>query len=119
MLYRSVFELLRELQAEPTLADTHRKLTRSLRPELLCLDDFGMKRIPPEGVERLLRIFVLQGPNVFDLQQNLYGLPMSKIQININQDPINQCFQEFFAQRRASHSEYHSVAEENHHYSAH
>jgi len=63
VLYCSVFELVRELQADPTPADARRTLARYLKPDLLCLDDFGMKSFPPKGAEALLEIIVRRHRN--------------------------------------------------------
>jgi DNA replication protein DnaC len=63
VLYSSVFELVRELQADPTPAEAQRTLNRYLKPDLLCLDDFGMKSFPPKGAEALLEIIVRRHRN--------------------------------------------------------
>ncbi len=63
VLYASVFELVRELQADPTPAEARRTLARYLKPDLLCLDDFGMKSFPPKGAEALLEIIVRRHRN--------------------------------------------------------
>jgi len=63
VLYSSVFELVRDLQADPTPAEAQRTLTRYLKPDLLCLDDFGMKSFPPKGAEALLEIIVRRHRN--------------------------------------------------------
>src|SRR6266705_1579065 len=57
-LYCSVFDLVRDLQADESPAQAKRTLNRFLKPDLLCLDDFGMKDIRPgcqsgDGVERI------------------------------------------------------------------
>ena len=44
VLYCSIFDLVRELQADQSPVDAQRTLTRYLKPDLLCIDDFGMKR---------------------------------------------------------------------------
>lgn len=54
---------MRELQADPTPADARRTLARYLKPDLLCLDDFGMKSFPPKGAEALLEIIVRRHRN--------------------------------------------------------
>jgi len=63
VLYCSVFELVRKLQAAPTPADARRTLVRYLKPDLLCLDAFGMKSFPPKGAEALLEIIVRRHRN--------------------------------------------------------
>jgi len=63
VLYCSVFELVRELQSYPTSADAQRRLARYLKPDLLCLDDSGMKSFPPKGAEAFLEIIVRRHRN--------------------------------------------------------
>lgn len=58
VLYISVFDLVRELQAEPSPQVAQRTLTKYLKPDLLCIDDFGMKHFPPKSAEWLLEIVV-------------------------------------------------------------
>ncbi len=62
VLYCSVFEV-RELQAYPTPADAQRGLARYLKPDLLCLDDSGMKSFPPKRAEAFLEIIVRRHRN--------------------------------------------------------
>jgi DNA replication protein DnaC len=49
VLYCSVFDLVRELQADQSPAEAQRTLTRYLKPDLLCIDDFGMKHFPQKA----------------------------------------------------------------------
>jgi DNA replication protein DnaC len=63
VLYCSVFDLVRELQAERTSAEAERILHRFLRPDLLAIDDFGMKHFPPKSAETLLEIIVRRHQN--------------------------------------------------------
>jgi DNA replication protein DnaC len=63
VLYCSVFELVRELQSYPTSADAQRRLARYLKPDLLCLDDSGMKSFPPKRAEAFLEIIVRRHRN--------------------------------------------------------
>lgn len=58
VLYCSIFDLVRELQAEQSPAQLDRTLTRYLKPELLLIDDMGMKILPPKSGEILLEIIV-------------------------------------------------------------
>lgn len=58
VLCYSVFDLVRDLQAEQTAAQAQRTLQRFLKPDLLAIDDFGMKHFPPKGAEILLEIIV-------------------------------------------------------------
>ena len=57
--YRSIFELVRDLNA--TNGDANKQeqtLNRYLRPDLLIIDDMGMKALPRHGAELLLEIIV-------------------------------------------------------------
>jgi DNA replication protein DnaC len=56
VLYCSVFDLVRELQAEASPAELNRCLARYLKPDLLIIDDMGLKTLPPKAGEILLEI---------------------------------------------------------------
>src|SRR5262245_32381363 len=57
VLYRSVFDLVRELSAEASKdGDSNRVLTRYLQPDLLIIDDMGLKILPPRSGGTLLEI---------------------------------------------------------------
>lgn len=63
VLYCSVFDLVREMQADQTPTEAQRTLTRYLKPDLLCIDDFGMKHFPPKSAETLLELIVRRHQN--------------------------------------------------------
>jgi DNA replication protein DnaC len=63
VLYCSVFDLVRELQADQSPAQAQQTLTRYLKPDLLCIDDFGMKHFPPRSAESLLELIVRRHQN--------------------------------------------------------
>jgi DNA replication protein DnaC len=63
VLYCSVFDLVRDLQAEESAAEARRTLRRFLKPDLLAIDDFGMKHFPPKSAETLLEIIVRRHQN--------------------------------------------------------
>jgi len=64
VLYRSVFDLVRELSAEASKdGDSHRVLTRYLKPDLLIIDDMGLKILPPRSGETLLEIIMRRYEN--------------------------------------------------------
>lgn len=63
VLYSSVFDLVRELQTDQSPAEAQRTLTRYLKPDLLCIDDFGMKYFPPKSAETLLELIVRRHQN--------------------------------------------------------
>ena len=62
-LYCSVFDLVRDLQADESPAQAKRTLNRFLMPDLLCIDDFGMKHFPAKSAESLLEIIVRRHQN--------------------------------------------------------
>jgi DNA replication protein DnaC len=63
VLYCSVLDLVRELQADQSPAEAQRTLMRYLKPDLLCIDDFGMKHFPPKSAESLLELIVRRHQN--------------------------------------------------------
>jgi len=63
VLYCSVFDLVREMQADLSPTEAQRTLTRYLKPDLLCIDDFGMKYFPPKSAESLLELIVRRHQN--------------------------------------------------------
>jgi len=63
VLYCSVFDLVREMQSDQSPGEAHRTLTRYLKPDLLCIDDFGMKHFPPKSAESLLELIVRRHQN--------------------------------------------------------
>lgn len=63
VLYCSVFDLVRDLQADHSPAEAQRTLNRFLKPDLLCIDDFGMKHFPAKRAESLLEIIVRRHQN--------------------------------------------------------
>ena len=63
VLYCSVFDLVRELQADQSPAEAQHTLMRYLKPDLLCIDDFGMKHFPPKSAESLLELIVRRHQN--------------------------------------------------------
>ena len=64
VLYRSVFDLARDFMHEETLGDESNKmLTRYLKPDLLIIDDMGMKQLPRRSGEYLLEIIMRRHEN--------------------------------------------------------
>jgi DNA replication protein DnaC len=61
--YCSVFDLVRDLQADGSPAQAQRTLNRFLKPDLLAIDDFGMKHFPTKSAECLLEIIVRRHQN--------------------------------------------------------
>jgi len=56
VLYSSIFDLVRELQADQSPAQMDRTLKRFLKPDLLIVDDMGLKVLPSKSGEVLLEI---------------------------------------------------------------
>ncbi len=56
VLYRSIFDVVREFQKAEALAGEDRNLTRYLKPELLIIDDMGMKQLPKKSGEFLFEV---------------------------------------------------------------
>ena len=58
VIYTSIFDLVRELQAEVSPAELDRKLTGYLKPDLLIIDDMGLKVLPPKAGELLMEVIM-------------------------------------------------------------
>jgi DNA replication protein DnaC len=63
VLYRSIFDLVRELQAEASPSELERRLARYLKAELLIIDDMGLKTLPAKAGEILLEIILRRYEN--------------------------------------------------------
>jgi len=63
VLYQSIFELVRQLQAEISPAELNRCLARYLKADLLIIDDMGLKTLPSKAGEILLEIVVRRYEN--------------------------------------------------------
>jgi DNA replication protein DnaC len=55
--YISIFDLVRELMDEEAIADG-RLLGKYLKPDLLIIDDMGLKQLPPRAGEHLFEIIM-------------------------------------------------------------
>jgi DNA replication protein DnaC len=58
VLYGSIFDIIRELQADQSPADLARTLARYLKPDLLVVDDMGLRTLPAKSGEILLEIIM-------------------------------------------------------------
>jgi DNA replication protein DnaC len=56
VLYRSIFDLVRDFLHDEAFAGYDKVLTRYLKPDLLVIDDFGMKQLPKRSGEYLFEI---------------------------------------------------------------
>jgi DNA replication protein DnaC len=63
VLYRSIFDLVRELLTQETLSAEARVLNKYLKPDLLIIDDMGLKILPPKSGEILLEIIMRRYEN--------------------------------------------------------
>ena len=58
VLYRSVFDVVGDLMAAETFQDQQKTLRRYLRPDVLAIDDMGLKNLPRHGGELLFEIIM-------------------------------------------------------------
>jgi DNA replication protein DnaC len=58
VLYRSIFDLVRDFLHDEAFAGYHKVLSRYLKPDLLIVDDFGMKQLPKRSGEYLFEIIM-------------------------------------------------------------
>lgn len=63
VLYRSIFDLVADLQAEQSPAQWSRNLARHLKPDLLIIDDMGLKVLPAKAGETLFEIIMRRYEN--------------------------------------------------------
>src|SRR6266446_10401559 len=63
VLYRSIFDLVRELLTQETLAGEARLLNKYLKPDLPIIDDMGLKILPSKSGEILLEIIMRRYEN--------------------------------------------------------
>jgi len=63
VLYRSVFDAVRELMAEGMNEDQDRTMRKYLKPDLLIIDDMGMKHLPPRAGEYLFEVIMRRYEN--------------------------------------------------------
>lgn len=58
VLYRSIFDVVRDFLHEEAVPGTDKVLSRYLKPDLLVIDDMGMKQLPRRGGEYLFEIIM-------------------------------------------------------------
>jgi DNA replication protein DnaC len=56
VLYRSIFDVVRDFLHDEAMDGHERIMSRYLKPELLIIDDFGMKQLPKRSGEYLFEI---------------------------------------------------------------
>lgn len=63
VLYRSIFDLVRDFLRDETLAGEDRILAKYLKPDLLIIDDMGLKALPKRSGEYLFEIIMRRYEN--------------------------------------------------------
>lgn len=63
VLYRSVFDVIRELQSDEALRGEDRVMNRYLKPNLLIVDDMGLKVLPRQAGEHLFELIMRRYEN--------------------------------------------------------
>ena len=58
MLYRSIFDVVRDFLHDEALGGEDKVLARYLKPDLLIIDDMGMKQLPKRSGEYLFEIIM-------------------------------------------------------------
>jgi DNA replication protein DnaC len=56
VLYRSIFDVVRDFLEDEALSQTDRTLNKYLKPDLLIVDDMGMKQLPKRSGEYLFEV---------------------------------------------------------------
>lgn len=63
VLYRSIFDVVRDFLHDEALAGEEKVLNRYLKPDLLIIDDMGMKQLPKRSGEYLFEIIMRRYEN--------------------------------------------------------
>jgi DNA replication protein DnaC len=63
VLYRSIFDLVRDFLRDDAFNQQDRTLRRYLKPDLLVIDDMGMRALPKQSGEYLLEIILRRHEN--------------------------------------------------------
>jgi len=63
VLYRSIFDLVREFLRDEAVKGGERTLDRYLRPDLLVVDDMGLKQLPANSAEYLFEVVMRRYEN--------------------------------------------------------
>ncbi|HVA50005.1 MAG TPA: IS21-like element helper ATPase IstB [Pirellulales bacterium] len=58
VLYRSIFDVVRDFVLDETVAGDEKMLARYLKPDLLIIDDMGMKQLPKRSGEYLFEVIM-------------------------------------------------------------
>ena len=63
VLYRSIFDLVRDFMKDEAFNQQDRTLRKYLKPELLIIDDMGLKALPKQSGEYLLEVIMRRYEN--------------------------------------------------------
>jgi DNA replication protein DnaC len=63
VFYRSIFDLVRDLMEDEAFSGTNKSLSRYLKPDLLIIDDMGLKQLPKKSGEYLFEIIMRRYEN--------------------------------------------------------
>ena len=63
VLYRSVFDLIRDLMQDEALSPERKMLAKYLKVDLLIIDDMGLKQLPKQSGEHLFEIIMRRYEN--------------------------------------------------------
>jgi DNA replication protein DnaC len=63
VLYRSIFDTVREFLQDEAMGEDDKVLTKYLKPELLIIDDMGIKKLPKRSGEYLFEIIMRRYEN--------------------------------------------------------
>ena len=63
VVYTSIFDLVRQLQSDQSPAEQDRTMVRYLKPDLLLIDDMGLKVLPAKAGEVILEIIMRRYEN--------------------------------------------------------
>jgi chromosomal replication initiation ATPase DnaA len=58
VLYRSIFDVVRDFLHDEAIGVEHKILSKYLKPDLLIIDDMGMKQLPKPSGEYLFEIIM-------------------------------------------------------------
>lgn len=58
VLYRSIFDLVRDFLRDEAFAGVEKVMNRYLKPDLLIVDDMGMKQLPKQSGEYLFEVIM-------------------------------------------------------------